>query len=135
MNQDVRRRKRILLVEDDPGIRTVVAEVCKRDGYEALEAGTGKDGIETAVAEQPDLVLLDWVLPDINGLEVCREMRRQGVVAPVLMLTGKTTKVDVVVGLEVGAEDYITKPFDSRELAARIGAHLRRAALTPPTAR
>ena len=135
MNQDVRRRKRILLVEDDPGIRTVVAEVCKRDGYEALEAATGKDGIETAVAEQPDLVLLDWVLPDINGLEVCREMRRQGVVAPVLMLTGKTSKVDVVVGLEVGADDYITKPFDSRELAARIGAHLRRAALTPPTAR
>jgi DNA-binding response OmpR family regulator len=132
---DVRRRKKVLLIEDDPGIRTIVAEVCKREGYEALEAGTGREGIEKSVAEQPDLVLLDWVLPDINGLEVCQEMRRQQLACPIIMLTGKNSTVDMVVGLEVGADDYITKPFDSRVLAARLGAHLRRAALTPPSAR
>jgi DNA-binding response OmpR family regulator len=135
MAQDARRRKKVLLVEDDPGIRTVVAEVCKRDGYDAIEAATGREGIENAMAEQPDLVLLDWVLPDVNGLEVCRELRRQGLGCPIIMLTGKSSKVDIVVGLEVGADDYITKPFDSRELAARLGAHLRRAALTPASSR
>jgi DNA-binding response OmpR family regulator len=77
---------------------------------------------------RPDLVLLDWVLPDVSGVEVCRQLRRQGLDAPILMLTGRTSKVDVIVGLEVGADDYITKPFDSRELAARVGAHMRRMA-------
>lgn len=94
-----------------------------------LEAATGSQAIELATGSQPDLVLIDWVLPDISGTEVIRELRRQGLVSPMVMLTGRTTKMDEVVGLEVGADDYITKPFDSRILAARINAHLRRSAM------
>jgi len=107
----------------------LVAEVCRLQGHDVLEAATGAQAIELAATGQPDLVLMDWVLPDISGTEVIREMRRQGMVSPVVMLTGRTTKMDEVVGLEVGADDYITKPFDSRILAARINAHLRRSAL------
>jgi DNA-binding response OmpR family regulator len=126
-----RPRKSVLLIEDDPGIRTLVAEVCRREGYDVLEAARGREGIEESMQRQPDLVLLDWVLPDISGIEVCREIRRQGVTCPVIMLTGRASKIDVVVGLEVGADDYITKPFDARELAARLGAQLRRSAQAP----
>jgi two-component system response regulator RegX3 len=107
----------------------LVAEVCRTQGHEVLEAATGAQAIEVATGSQPDLVLVDWVLPDISGTEVIRELRRQGLLSPMVMLTGRTTKMDEVVGLEVGADDYITKPFDSRILAARINAHLRRAAL------
>jgi DNA-binding response OmpR family regulator len=107
----------------------LVAEVCRLQGHDVLEAATGAQAIELAATGQPDLVLMDWVLPDISGTEVIREMRRQGMVSPIVMLTGRTTKMDEVVGLEVGADDYITKPFDSRILAARINAHLRRSAL------
>ena len=94
-----------------------------------LEAATGAQAIELATGSQPDLVLVDWVLPDISGTEVIRELRLQGLMSPMVILTGRTTRMDEVVGLEVGADDYITKPFDSRILAARINAHLRRAAL------
>jgi DNA-binding response OmpR family regulator len=107
----------------------LVAEVCKLQGHDVLEAATGAQAIELATNGQPDLILMDWVLPDISGTEVIRELRRQGIVSPIVMLTGRTTKMDEVVGLEVGADDYITKPFDSRILAARINAHLRRSAL------
>jgi two-component system response regulator VicR len=117
------------VVEDDAPIRMLIAEVCKLQGHEALEAATGAQAIELATATQPDLVLVDWVLPDISGTEVIRELRRQGLLSPMVMLTGRSTKMDEVVGLEVGADDYITKPFDSRILAARINAHLRRSAL------
>ena len=107
----------------------LVAEVCKLQGHDVLEAATGAQAIELAMATQPDLVLIDWVLPDISGTEVIRELRRQGLISPIVMLTGRTTSMDEVVGLEVGADDYITKPFDSRILAARINAHLRRSAM------
>ncbi|MGH7903789.1 MAG: response regulator transcription factor [Candidatus Dormibacteraceae bacterium] len=124
--QAQRGRKKVLLVEDDPGIRAVVREICRHQGYDMAEAPTGGEGMHAIATKQPDLVVLDWVLPDISGLDVCREIRRQGVSCPVIMLTARASKVDVVVGLEVGADDYVTKPFDSRELAARLGAHLRR---------
>ncbi|HEV2967997.1 MAG TPA: response regulator transcription factor [Candidatus Dormibacteraeota bacterium] len=117
------------MVEDDAPIRVLVAEVCRLQGHDVLEAATGAQAIEIATGSQPDLVLVDWVLPDISGTEVIRELRRKGLLSPMVMLTGRTTKMDEVVGLEVGADDYITKPFDSRILAARINAHLRRAAL------
>jgi DNA-binding response OmpR family regulator len=107
----------------------LVAEVCRLQGHDVLEAATGAQAIEIATGSHPDLVLIDWVLPDISGTEVIRELRRQGLISPMVMLTGRTTKMDEVVGLEVGADDYITKPFDSRILAARINAHLRRSAL------
>jgi DNA-binding response OmpR family regulator len=117
------------VVEDDEPIRQLVAEVCRMQGHEVVEAATGGEAIELATTSQPDLVLIDWVLPDISGTEVIRELRRQGLGSPMVMLTGRTTRMDEVVGLEVGADDYITKPFDSRILAARINAHLRRSAL------
>jgi two-component system, OmpR family, alkaline phosphatase synthesis response regulator PhoP len=121
--------RRILVIEDDPDVRTLIAEVCRLQGHEVLEAANGAEAIELGTGGQPDLVLVDWVLPDISGTEVILELRRQGVVSPMVMLTGRSTKTDEVVGLEVGADDYITKPFDSRLLAARINAHLRRSAL------
>jgi DNA-binding response OmpR family regulator len=106
-----------------------VAEVIRLQGHDVLEAANGAQAIELAVSGQPDLVLVDWVLPDISGTEVILELRRQGLTGPVVMLTARSAKMDEVVGLEVGADDYITKPFDSRILAARINAHLRRASL------
>ena len=117
------------VVEDDAPIRTLIAEVVKLQGHEVLEAANGAQAIDLAASGQPDLVLVDWVLPDISGTEVILELRRQGLAGPVVMLTARSAKMDEVVGLEVGADDYITKPFDSRILAARINAHLRRAAL------
>ena len=117
------------MVEDDAPIRTLIAEVVKLQGHEVLEAANGAQAIDLAASGQPDLVLVDWVLPDISGTEVILELRRQGLAGPVVMLTARSAKMDEVVGLEVGADDYITKPFDSRILAARINAHLRRAAL------
>jgi DNA-binding response OmpR family regulator len=119
----------VLVVEDDEPIRTLVAEVVRLQGHDVLEAANGAQAIELASSGQPDLVLVDWVLPDISGTEVILELRRQGLTGPVVMLTARSAKMDEVVGLEVGADDYITKPFDSRILAARINAHLRRAAL------
>jgi DNA-binding response OmpR family regulator len=119
----------VLVVEDDEPIRTLVAEVVRLQGHDVLEAANGSQAIELASSGQPDLVLVDWVLPDISGTEVILELRRQGLTGPVVMLTARSAKMDEVVGLEVGADDYITKPFDSRILAARINAHLRRAAL------
>ncbi len=119
----------MLVVEDDGPIRTLVAEVVKLQGHDVLEAANGAQAIELAASGQPDLVLVDWVLPDISGTEVILELRRQGLAGPIVMLTARSAKMDEVVGLEVGADDYITKPFDSRILAARINAHLRRAAL------
>ena len=104
--------------------------MCRLQGHEVLEAANGAQAIELGTGGRPDLVLVDWVLPDISGTEVILELRRQGVMSPMVMLTGRSTKTDEVVGLEVGADDYITKPFDSRILAARINAHLRRSAMT-----
>ncbi len=118
-----------MVVEDDAPVRTLVAEVIRLQGHDVLEAANGAQAIELAASGQPDLVLVDWVLPDISGTEVILELRRQGLTGPVVMLTARSAKMDEVVGLEVGADDYITKPFDSRILAARINAHLRRASL------
>ena len=126
----MRRRRRVLIVEDDASVRAVVVEVCRRDGYDVVEASRGRQALQMADASEPDVVLLDWVLPDLSGIEVCRELRRRGLACPIIMLTGRTANVDIVVGLEVGADDYITKPFDARVLTARLGAHLRRAQMT-----
>ena len=90
-------------------------------------AGNGREGIRLAAEEAPHLVLLDVTLPGLNGFDVCRELRRNGFNAPIMMVTGKTDEVDRVVGLEIGADDYLTKPFGQRELVTRVRAHLRRA--------
>lgn len=120
------RRRRVLVVEDDSAVRAIVGQVCRRDGYDVIEAARGRQALQLVEANEPDVVLLDWVLPDVSGIEVCRELRRRGVSCPIVMLTGRTANVDMVVGLEVGADDYITKPFDGRVLTARLAAHLRR---------
>ncbi len=101
---------------------------CEYEGYAVAVARDGKEGLEKAAAEKPDIILLDVMLPLMSGIDVCRTLRARGVETPILMLTARGQEVDKVVGLEVGADDYVTKPFSIRELLARIRAHLRRAA-------
>ncbi len=116
---------KILVVEDEPVLLETLAYNLKREGYEVLTASDGRQGVEMARRERPDLVILDIMLPGIDGFEVCRTLRREMTV-PILMLTARTDEVDRVVGLEVGADDYVTKPFSMRELLARVKALLRR---------
>jgi two-component system response regulator MtrA len=120
---------RILLVEDDPSIREVTAIGLTASGFAVTTAADGIDGLERFRAEPPDLVLLDIMLPRLDGYEVCRQIRKTSTV-PVVMLTARGDTMDVVVGLEAGADDYVRKPFDLPELIARIRAALRRAGAT-----
>jgi len=118
--------ERILIIEDEPDLLRGLELNIKAEGYRVLTAATGDVGLETAVRERPDLVLLDLMLPGKSGLDVCRELRRQQFEAPIIMLTARAEEVDRVVGLEIGADDYVTKPFGIRELLARIRVRLRR---------
>jgi DNA-binding response OmpR family regulator len=120
------QQQRILVIEDDPDLRRGLALNLKAEGYAVLTAETGDDGLRQARDERPDLVLLDVMLPGMNGFDVCRELRRKGFEAPIIMLTAKAEEIDRVVGLEIGADDYVTKPFSLRELMARIRVRLRR---------
>jgi DNA-binding response OmpR family regulator len=122
--------KKILLVDDEPTLVATVKYNLEREGYQVVTAGDGESGLSLARTERPDLVILDLMLPGLDGFEVCRILRRE-MTAPILMLTAKTDEVDKVVGLELGADDYVTKPFSMRELLARVRALLRRAE-TPP---
>jgi DNA-binding response OmpR family regulator len=98
------------------------------EGYEVSAASDGKEGLEKAAREKPDLILLDVMLPVMSGIDVCRALRNIGVEIPIIMLTARSQEIDKVVGLEIGADDYVTKPFSIKELLARVRAHLRRAA-------
>jgi len=118
-------RNKILLVEDEPKVCELIKAYLVKDGYDVTIAGDGRNAIEQAQLYKPDLILLDLNLPELDGLEVCRTIRKQSNV-PIIMLTARDEEVDKVVGLEIGADDYITKPFSPRELAARVGAVLRR---------
>ncbi|HSP66799.1 MAG TPA: response regulator transcription factor [Bryobacteraceae bacterium] len=118
--------QRILIIEDEPDLLRGLALNLKAEGYGVLTASRGDLGLEQALRDRPELVLLDIMLPGMNGLDVCRELRRKGFEAPIIMLTAKAEEVDRVVGLEIGADDYVTKPFGIRELLARIRARLRR---------
>jgi len=115
----------VLIVEDDPTILETIAFNLERDGYQVLQAMDGVAGLELARAEHPDLVLLDVMLPRMSGLDVCRVLREEQTV-PILMLTARDAEGDKVQGLELGADDYITKPFSMRELRARVASALRR---------
>ena len=117
---------RILIIEDEPDLLRGLALNLKAEGYGVLTSSRGDSGLEQALRDRPELVLLDIMLPGMNGLDVCRELRRKGFEAPIIMLTAKAEEVDRVVGLEIGADDYVTKPFGIRELLARIRARLRR---------
>ena len=116
---------RILLVEDDPSIREVTAIGLRAAGFEVETAADGAAGLERWRRDSPDLVILDVMLPRLDGLEMCREIRRESMV-PIVMLTARGDTIDVVVGLEAGADDYVRKPFEMPELVARIRAALRR---------
>jgi two-component system, OmpR family, response regulator RegX3 len=121
---------RILVVEDEESFSDALGYMLRREGFEVAMAATGPDGIEEFDRAGADLVLLDLMLPGLSGLEVCRQLRQRSEV-PVIMLTAKDAEVDKVVGLEIGADDYVTKPFSARELVARIRAVLRRRGAEP----
>ncbi|WP_375497208.1 response regulator [uncultured Jatrophihabitans sp.] len=116
---------RVLVVEDEESFSDALSYMLRREGYEVEVAGTGIDALTTFDRSGADLVLLDLMLPGLSGTEVCRELRNRSHV-PIIMVTARDTEVDKVVGLELGADDYVTKPFSSRELVARIRAVLRR---------
>ena len=119
---------KVLIIEDEPNMVLGLKDSCEYEGYEVAVARNGKEGLEKASTEKPDIILLDVMLPVMSGLDVCRTLRARGIETPILMLTARSEETDKVVGLEVGADDYVTKPFSIKELLARIRAHLRRAA-------
>ena len=123
---------RILVVEDEPAILRGLADNLKREMHEVLIAADGEAGYQLIKQQRPDLVILDLMLPKLSGYEVCRQMRAQGIATPILILTARGEETDRVLGLDLGADDYVTKPFSVRELLARVRALLRRG--QPPSA-
>jgi DNA-binding response OmpR family regulator len=118
--------KTVLLVDDDAELRDALSEMFElHEGFRILKAGTAGEGIRLAVESRADMILLDVDLPDMDGREACRLMRKQGVAAPILMLTAQATDADAILGLDSGANDYVTKPFKFSVLLARVRAHLR----------
>jgi DNA-binding response OmpR family regulator len=118
--------QRILIIEDEAPMRTALADLLASEGYRALTAADGESGLERALAEKPDLILLDVMMPKLDGFAVCAELRRLAIAVPVLMLTAKGQIEDRVNGLDAGADDYLVKPFSTDELLARVRALLRR---------
>ena len=122
---------RVLLVEDEPGLVVTLQDGLAGEGYEVSVAADGPTGLERATAEPWDVILLDVMLPGTNGFDVCRDIRRRGIATPIIMLTARGQLVDKVLGLKLGADDYLTKPFEMLELSARIGVQLRRRGSVP----
>ncbi|PYV21793.1 MAG: DNA-binding response regulator [Acidobacteria bacterium] len=122
---------RILIVEDEPNMVAGLRDNFEYEGYEVITAGDGAEGLGRALNEAPDLVVLDVMMPKMSGLDVCKQLKAKRPSLPVIMLTARGQEVDKVVGLELGADDYVTKPFSIRELLARIKAVLRRARPAP----
>ena len=126
--------KKVLVVDDEKSIVTLLQYNLKQAGYEVLTEMDGEDGKNTALKENPDLIILDLMLPTMDGLEVCKQLRQQKNFTPILMLTAKDDEFDKVLGLELGADDYMTKPFSPREVVARVKAILRRAQIQDESA-
>jgi DNA-binding response OmpR family regulator len=118
--------KKILIVEDDSSILKGLKENLELEHFNILTESDGEDGYKSAIKNKPDLIILDVMLPSKNGFDICRDIRKENINTPIIMLTGKSAETDKVLGLELGADDYITKPFSIRELIARINAILRR---------
>ena len=118
--------QRLLIIEDELPMRTALADVLTAEGYRVLTAPDGESGLQRALAEKPDLILLDIMMPKLDGYAVCAELRRLGNAVPILMLTAKGQVEDRVTGLDAGADDYLVKPFSTEELLARVRAMLRR---------
>jgi DNA-binding response OmpR family regulator len=123
------RAPRILLVDDEQPIQTLLSFPLQRDGYEVVVASDGREALARYEEQPPDLVVLDVMLPRMDGLEVCKRLRAKGETVPIIMLTAKSEEIDKVLGLELGADDYITKPFSMREFRSRVKAALRRASM------
>jgi two-component system alkaline phosphatase synthesis response regulator PhoP len=118
--------ERILIVDDQEELLSGLAVNFRREGYDVLTATRGEAALKLARKEAPDLIILDVMMPGMSGLDVCRELRRTGMEAPIIMLTARGDEIDRVLGLEIGADDYLTKPFSLRELLARVRTRLRR---------
>ena len=119
---------RILVVDDEPNIVNILRSNLEREGYKVIFAYDGEEAIRLAMTKDPDLILLDCMLPGIDGFDVCKRIRRDSTV-PIIMITAKSEEIDKVLGLELGADDYITKPFSVREVLARVKAQLRRVSI------
>jgi DNA-binding response OmpR family regulator len=128
------RAPRILLVDDEQPIQTLLSFPLQRDGYEVVQASDGNEALARFNEQAFDLVVLDLMLPRLDGLEVCKRLRAKGSTVPIIMLTAKSEEIDKVLGLELGADDYITKPFSMREFRSRVKAALRRAGMGRPEA-
>src|ERR671939_1851765 len=124
--ETIERKLNLLVIEDDEKILEAITEYFSRAGYLVQTAEDGLSGVQAALNDRPDAVVLDLMLPKMDGLAVCRELREKASYIPILMLTAKDDVVDKVLGLEMGADDYITKPFSLRELEARVKSVLRR---------
>jgi DNA-binding response OmpR family regulator len=118
--------KRVLVIEDEPDMLRGLRDAMQFEGFDVVAAGTGTEGIDIAKRHRPDLVLLDLMLPDMNGFKICEELRRLDSRVPIIMLTARSQEADKIRGFDVGADDYVTKPFSVGELMARIGAIFRR---------
>ena len=127
--------RKVMVLEDESSIRSFIVINLRRAGYEVVEAETGEEALDK-LHENPDtlVALLDVMLPKMIGFDVCRTLREEGNNVPVIILTAREEEADKVLGLEIGADDYITKPFSMRELVARVGANIRRTTMTPPAA-
>ena len=124
--------KKILIIEDDPGIQLSLKDEFESEGFNVKVADDGLTGLEMTRQNPPDVIILDLMLPYLNGYEICKKLRQEGNDVPIIMLTVKDQEVDKVLGLELGADDYVTKPFSLRELLARVNALLRRSAEKNP---
>lgn len=125
-------KSKILIVEDEPAMVAGLRDNFEYEGYEVISAGDGVTGLERALKDSPDLVVLDVMMPRMSGLDVCKQLKAQRPAVPIIMLTARGQEIDKVVGLELGADDYVTKPFSVRELMARVKAVLRRSSSTLP---
>ena len=123
--------KKILIIEDDPAIRTGLKETFTTEGYNVSDAETGTKGFELAGKHDFDLIVLDLILPGKDGIEICKDLRSDGVKTPIIMVTSRKEEIDKILGLEIGADDYVTKPFSIRELLARVKALIRRSTYEP----
>ncbi|MBG9768981.1 two-component system response regulator PhoP [Bacillus vallismortis] len=125
--------KKILVVDDEESIVTLLQYNLERSGYDVITASDGEEALKRAETEKPDLIVLDVMLPKLDGIEVCKQLRQQKLMFPILMLTAKDEEFDKVLGLELGADDYMTKPFSPREVNARVKAILRRSEMAAPS--
>src|SRR5216684_689988 len=126
------KKTRILIVEDEPAMVAGLRDNFEYEGYDVISAGDGVTGLDRALADNPDLVVLDVMMPRMSGLDVCKQLKVKRPALPIIMLTARGQEIDKVVGLELGADDYVTKPFSIRELMARVKAVLRRVSPQAP---